>query len=111
MSASQFGLTNLTVIVDVNGCQSDGHTDLIMDKSGLRDRFGAFGFHSVEIDGHDIQGILNAIACRDSTRPNAIIAKTVKGKGISFMENNPDWHHGSLSTEQYECARSELLNL
>ena len=109
MSASQFGLTNLTVIVDANGCQSDGYAKEIMDKSNLGERFEAFGFHTAEIDGHDCHGIYEAIGSRSSSKPNAIIANTVKGKGVSFMENNPVWHHGCLSLEQYEQAKLELV--
>jgi transketolase len=108
MSASQFGLNNLTVIVDANGCQSDGYADEIMDKSNLEGRFDAFGFHVATIDGHNCQKFYNAIASRSTSKPNAIIANTTKGKGVSFMENNPDWHHGSLSIDQYQQARLEL---
>lgn len=108
MSASQFGLNNLTVIVDANGCQSDGYADEIMDKSNLDVRFNAFGFNVTKIDGHNRQNIRQAIASKSTSKPNAIIASTIKGKGVSFMENNPDWHHGSLSIEQYQQAISEL---
>ena len=109
MSASQFGLTNLTVIVDANGCQSDGYARDIMDKSNLGERFDAFGFQVAEIDGHDCHEIYEAIGSRSFSKPNAIIANTVKGRGVSFMENNPDWHHGCLSLEQYQQAKLELV--
>ena len=109
MSASHFGLNNLTVIVDANGCQSDGYANEIMDKTNLEGRFNAFGFHVAKIDGHNPQKIYNAIASRSTSKPNAIIANTTKGKGVSFMENNPDWHHGCLSIEKYNQAISELL--
>jgi transketolase len=107
MSASHFNLANLTVIVDFNGCQSDGHTKEIMNKSTLGEKFKSFGFNVKEIDGHNLDLIYNAFVSRDHSKPNAIIAHTVKGKGVSFMENNPSWHHGYLSLEQYEQAKLE----
>tara|TARA_B100001758_G_C18349056_1_gene578745 strand:- start:189 stop:1004 length:816 start_codon:yes stop_codon:yes gene_type:complete len=107
MSASNFNLTNLTVIVDFNGMQSDGHSIDIMDKTNLGDKFHSFGFHVKEIDGHNLDEIEQAFASRDFLKPNAIIAHTIKGKGVSFMENNIDWHHGVLSKELYESALSE----
>ena len=107
MSASNFKLTNLTVIVDFNGMQSDGHSIDIMDKTNLGDKFHSFGFHVKEINGHNLDEIDNAFNSRDSSKPNAIIAHTVKGKGVSFMENNIDWHHGVLSEKLYESAISE----
>ena len=83
-----------------NGCQ--------FYKSNLDVRFNAFGFNVTKIDGHNRQNIRQAIASKSTSKPNAIIANTIKGKGVSFMENNPDWHHGSLSIEQYQQAISEL---
>ena len=107
MSASHFCLNNLTVIVDQNGLQSDGYTTEVMNKSSLAHKFNAFGFMAQEIDGHNLNALIESFTLRDSTRPNAIIANTIKGKGVSFMENNRDWHHGSLSPKQYELALSE----
>jgi transketolase len=107
MSASHFNLTNLTVIVDFNSLQSDGYTKEIMNKSTLGDKFKSFGFNVKEIDGHDLNLINESFASRNYSKPNAIIAHTIKGKGVSFMENNVNWHHGSLSLEQYELAVSE----
>lgn len=108
MSASHFGLANLTVIVDANGCQSDGYSEFIMDKSNLESKFKAFGFNAITIDGHNCQDIQRAIESKLTSMPNAIIANTIKGKGISFMENNPDWHHGSLTIDQYQQAILEI---
>jgi transketolase len=108
MSASHFELTNLTVIVDFNSLQSDGFTKDIMNHSSLLDKFKSFGFNSMEIDGHDIEQIFSALQSKDILKPNAIIAKTVKGKGVTFMENNKDWHHGVLSDSLYEQAISDL---
>ncbi len=107
MSASNFNLTNLTVIVDFNGMQSDGHSIDIMNKSTLGNKFKSFGFNVKEIDGHNLEVISDAFAYRDFSKPNAIIAHTIKGKGVSFMENNINWHHGVLSTKQYESALKE----
>lgn len=107
MSAANFNLSNLTVIVDFNSMQSDGHSIDIMDKTTLAAKFQSFGFHTREIAGHNLEEIDDAFASRDLSKPNAIIAYTVKGKGVSFMENNINWHHGVLSTELYESAVAE----
>lgn len=107
MSAANFNLTNLTVIVDCNGIQSDGYKLEVMNQFSLSDKFKSFGFNVKEINGHDINLLLESFESRDKTKPNAIIACTVKGKGVSFMENNINWHHGSLTADQYELAVSE----
>lgn len=107
MSASHFNLTNLTVIVDCNGLQSDGYTFDIMNHSSLASKFKSFGFNVIDIDGHDLNVLHDALKVKDLTRPNAVIAHTVKGKGVSFMENNKKWHHGSLTLDEYEQAVSE----
>jgi transketolase len=110
MSAANFNLTNLTVIVDCNGIQSDGFTSSVMNQLSLANKFSAFGFHTQEIDGHNIEKLYDGFKQRDFSKPNAIIAHTIKGKGISFMENNRDWHHGVLSQDLYELALNELKN-
>lgn len=107
MSAANFNLTNLTVIVDCNGLQSDGYKLEVMNQYSLADKFNSFGFSVTEINGHDINQLCESFEAKNSEKPNAIIANTVKGKGVSFMENNINWHHGSLSLEQYELAVSE----
>lgn len=109
MSAVNFGLDNLTVIVDNNGMQSDGDSKGIMNVRSLRDSFDSFGFDAVSIDGHDIHAMRNAF-CRPSNNgnPRAFIAETIKGKGISFMENNGAWHHNRLTETQYVQALAEL---
>ncbi len=107
MAASHFNLNNLTVIVDFNSCQSDGHTKEIMDKSTLGNKFKSFGFHVEEINGHNLDSIEKAFYLKSLSMPNAIIAHTIKGKGVSFMENNPNWHHGILSSKLYEQSVSE----
>lgn len=107
MAASKYQLDNLTVIVDCNGLQSDGFTKDVMDTSSLSDKFAAFGFYVIEVDGHDVLGLMNALKNR-SKKPQAIIARTVKGKGLSFVESDPKWHHGVMSEKLYEQANKEL---
>jgi transketolase len=108
MSARNFELSNLTVIVDCNGIQSDGFKKDVMNQFSLTEKFSAFGFNTIEINGHDHDAILDAFNNKDLSRPNAIIAKTIKGKGISFMENDVLWHHGVLSQVQFDKAIEEL---
>jgi len=109
MSAAHFNLTNLTVIVDSNDLQSDGVKKEIMNQLSLADKFTSFGFSTQKIDGHNIEDLYNSFNSKSLTKPNAIIAQTTKGKGVSFMENNKDWHHGVLSLSQYELAVSEQI--
>ena len=108
MSASHYNLTNLNLIVDFNNLQSDGYTKEVMDKSTLGKKIESFGFNVQETDGHNFDKLDKCFLQKDSSKPNAIIAYTVKGKGVSFMENSPDWHHGYLTEEQYQSALSEL---
>lgn len=107
MAIANFKLDNITVIVDCNGIQSDGFTKEVMDTGVLAEKFKSFGFETYDIDGHNIGDILNAINVVYS-KPKAIIAHTIKGKGVSFMENNPEWHHGVLTENLYNKAISEL---
>ncbi|MDR1472902.1 MAG: transketolase [Synergistaceae bacterium] len=109
MSASQFKLDNLTAIVDDNSMQSDGESSQVMDMLSMPEKFRAFGWDTVSVDGHDISSLYHTIAQRDiNGRPKVVIAKTVKGKGISFMENNKDWHHNRLTKSLYEKAILEI---
>ena len=107
MAASKYKLDNMTVIVDCNGLQSDGFTKDIMDTSLLSDKFTAFGFDVAEVEGHDVAAILNTLK-KKIIMPQTIIAHTVKGKGVSFVENDPKWHHGVMSDKLYEQAKEEL---
>ena len=107
MAAANFRLNNLTVIVDRNCLQSDGFSDDIMNLSPLADKFSAFGFDTVEIDGHSVEQLYKSLTT-SSDKPKAIVAKTIKGKGVSFMENERSWHHGVLTDKLYEQALSEL---
>jgi len=109
MSAVNFKLSNLVAIVDANGMQSDGRSCDIM-KNDLAAIWQGFGWDvRVVADGHDVGQIYNALVspARPDT-PVVLISKTIKGKGISFMENNADWHHSRLSDAQYKSALAEL---
>lgn len=110
MSAAKYGLDNLCVVVDVNGLQIDGPTAKVMPMEPLADKFSSFGCSVIETDGHDFDALEKAfIEARDvSGRPTAIIAHTVKGKGVSFMENKVGWHGKAPKEEEYLQAKAEL---
>ena len=110
MSAVQFGLDNFTLILDNNHMQSDGVSECILDMS---DRYAAMlravGFEIIETDGHDVAALLAAFQrTREAEKPRAVVAHTIKGKGVSFMENDNGWHHNRLTEEQYQRAIAEL---
>ena len=110
MSAVQFGLDNFTLILDNNHMQSDGASKEILDVS---DRYAAIlkavGFETIEVDGHDASAVMEAFQrTREAEKPRAVVAHTVKGKGVSFMENDNNWHHNRLTEEQYQRAIAEL---
>jgi transketolase len=110
MSAAHYKLGNLTAIVDYNRLQLDGTLAEIMEIEPLAAKWGAFGWQVLEIDGHNIAEILDALLTAQETkdRPTVIIARTIKGKGVSFMENQVKWHAGGISGEQYEQALADL---
>ncbi|MEI3140258.1 MAG: transketolase [Lawsonibacter sp.] len=110
MSAAKYKLDNLCVIVDVNGLQIDGATKDVMPLEPLDQKFAAFGFHVITINGHDFDQILSAYQQAAATKgqPTVILAKTVKGKGISFMENDAGWHGKAPNDQQLAQAVSEL---
>lgn len=108
-SASHYGLNNLIIIVDKNHLQYDGNTDEILSMDSLSEKFKAFGADVTEIDGHNITALLDALS-GTADKPKVIIANTIKGKGVSFMENNPLWHNGRMSDEQYNQAMKEVEN-
>ncbi|QNM06983.1 transketolase [Qiania dongpingensis] len=111
MAAGHYGLDNFCVTVDVNGLQISGPTKEIMDSSELSRKFEDFGFYVIEVaDGNDCGQLLAAYdkAKILKGKPTAVIAHTVKGKGISYMENNVSWHHGVMSGEQYRQALADL---
>lgn len=109
MSAAQLGLDNLTAIVDYNKLQSDGDARQIIDFADLAGKFKSFGWNAQEINGHDIEQIVAAFeAPIEQGHPRVLVAHTIKGKGISFMENNNEWHHNRLTKANYELALAEL---
>jgi len=111
MSAAKYALDKLCVIIDVNGLQIDGKTDDVMPTEPLDQKFAAFGFHVLKVDGHDLQAIEQAFEKAKTLKgaPTVILARTVKGKGVSFMENDAGWHGKAPNAEQYQTAREELL--
>lgn len=117
MAAAHYKLDNVTAVLDLNGLQIDGSTDSVMCSTPLTEKWRAFCWNVIEVDGHDVEALLAAFAeakqCKGS--PSIIIAKTVKGKGVSFMENQAGWHGNAPSVEQGEQAlkelREEALNL
>ena len=109
MAAPFYKLDNLTAIVDRNGVQNDRFTAEVMGLEPLADRWRSFGWHVRETDGHDVAQVLDALEeARRVEGPVAIIAHTVKGKGVSFMENDPGFHGKAPSKEQAEMALREL---
>lgn len=101
-------LDNLTVIVDCNGFQNDGAINKKMSSQELKSKWQGFGWDSIMCDGHNINELLEKLKNKSKNKPTAIIAQTVKGKGISFMENNNDWHHGRLTQKLFDEAIKEL---
>lgn len=110
MFAAHRKLDNLVVIVDNNGLQIDGPVAEVMSPYPIPEKLRAFGFETVEIDGHDMDQIDAAFTLAKSVKgkPFAIVMKTVKGKGVSFMENQVGWHGTAPNAEQYETAMTEL---
>ena len=108
-SAAHYGLDNLTAIVDRNHLSYDGDTEVVMGLDSLPLKLESFGWHVSVCDGHSTAALLEAFQDRAPGRPHAIIAETVKGKGVSFIENRPEWHHHRLSQEEYDRAREEVL--
>ena len=110
MSAVNFRLDNFTLFLDNNRMQSDGMSEGVLDVSGkYTGMLKALGFQVAEIDGNDMEQVYEAfMAPHEAGRPKAIVGNTVKGKGVSFMENNNDWHHNRLTDTQLAAALSEL---
>jgi transketolase len=107
--SAEFALNNLVAIVDQNGYRNDGETAY---KNGLKlsNMWASFGWNTIEIDGHNHEEIHNALkqALKEPSKPTAIIAKTIKGKGFSFMEANNDWHHNRITKSVYEQCLAEI---
>ena len=110
MFASHYKLDNLVAVVDYNGLQIDGKLSEVCSPEPIDKKFEAFGWHVISIDGHDFDQIDDAFKEADKItgKPVAIIQKTVKGKGVSFMENQVSWHGSAPNREQYEKAMEEL---
>ncbi len=110
MAAVHYELDNLIAIVDWNGMQIDGWNDEVMKIAPVEDKFRGFGWEAEICDGHDFGSILGALSKAGKTqgKPLAVIAKTVKGKGVSFMENKAEWHGKAPNDEQFEAAMKEL---
>ncbi|KKY01918.1 MULTISPECIES: transketolase [Paraclostridium] len=110
MSAAHYKLDNLVAFLDFNGLQIDGEVEKVMNVGPVMDKFKSFGWNVIEIDGHDFDQIFAALDMAKETvgKPTMIIAKTVKGKGVSFMENNAGWHGTAPSDSDLEKALQEL---
>ena len=110
MAASKYKLDNLCVIVDNNNLQIDGTIEEVLSSYPIDEKFKSFGFQIINIDGHNIKEIIDAfdVAKNIKGKPTCIIAKTVKGKGVSFMENQVGWHGKAPNDEQYRIAMEEL---
>ena len=110
MTAAKYRLGNLTAIVDCNGIQQTGATADVMPTEPIADKWQAFGWHVQEVHGHNVHEILDALDRADEVhaRPSVIIARTTKGKGVSFMEYDHRWHGASPNRDQYEQALAEL---
>jgi len=110
MFSAHYKLDNLTVFIDNNNLQIDGQVCDVMSPYPIDEKMAAFGFHVININGHDLDAIAAAIdeALATKGKPTAIIMKTVKGKGVSFMENKAGWHGKAPNDEEYETAMQEL---
>ena len=110
MSAAHFGLDNLTALVDWNGLQIDGRNDDVMCVTPVAEKFRSFCWETVEIDGHDVEAIDAALeqAKKCKGKPFAIVCRTIKGKGVSFMEDNYGWHGKAPNEEEARAAVAEL---
>ena len=109
MAAVHFKLDNLVVIVDNNNFQQTGSREQIMDTKNLKEKWESFGWNVYQLNGHDVDELHKALSTKCIIeKPTAIIAKTIKGKGFSFSENNNDWHHSVLTKKLYDTALKEL---
>ena len=111
MASSKYKLDNLCVIVDNNNLQIDGTIEEVMSSYPIDEKFKSFGFQIINIDGHNIKEIIDAfdVAKNIKEKPTCIIAKTIKGKGVSFMENKAEWHGKAPSEEEYKKAIEEIM--
>ena len=110
ISAAHYKLDNISVIIDRNYMSVDGNTEQLMAQLDMQKKMEAFGWEAVTIDGHDIPQLIHALKHQPVEKPYAIIAETIKGKGVSFIENNKSWHQAVLSEELYQRAVEEIRN-
>lgn len=110
IAAAHYKLDNMTVIIDRNCMSVDGNTEELMAQLDMQKKMEAFGWESVTVDGHDIHQLMEALSHKPQGKPYAVIAKTTKGKGVSFIENNKSWHQAVLNEEQYRQAVEEIKN-
>lgn len=110
MTANKYKLDNLCAIVDYNNLQIDGTIEEVKGLDNLEGKFKSFGFNTIVVDGHNIEQLIDSFDTAKLTKekPTVIIAKTIKGKGVSFMENKAEWHGKAPSDEEYKLALSEL---
>jgi transketolase len=110
MAAGHFRLDNLCAVVDYNNLQIDGAVEKVMGLAPLADKWRAFRWNALEVDGHSVDALVSAFDRAANTRgkPTVLLAKTVKGKGVSFMEDKAEWHGRAPNREEYEKAMEEL---
>lgn len=109
MAAANYGLDHLIAVIDRNRLQISGPTEQVMRLENLADKWRSFGWDVEEADGNDMETLIRVLSgFQANGKPHLLIADTVKGKGVSFMENRPEWHHGVLNEEQYRQAIREL---
>lgn len=110
MAAHQYKLDNLVAIIDRNHLQISGNTEDVMAIDSIAQRWGAFGWDVLELNGDDMQSILDAFRSIDyqNGRPHLLVSNTTKGRGVSYMENIASWHHGMPNQEQYEAGIREI---
>jgi transketolase len=110
MAIPRLGLDNITAIIDINRLQSGGAVDDILPLHPLREKWASFGWNTIEIDGHDLGEVVGALDLALTTKgvPTVVLAKTVKGKGVEFMENDNSWHQKTPSEEEYRRALAQL---
>ena len=110
IAAAHYKVDNLTLIIDRNCMSVDGNTEELMAQLDMQKKMEAFGWESTTIDGHDIHQLMEALKHKPEGKPYAIIAKTTKGKGVSFIENNKSWHQAIMSEKLYQQAVEEIQN-
>jgi transketolase len=110
MTAGHYKLDNVIAIIDSNNLQIDGHVDKVKKVQPITEKFKAFGWHTIEINGNDMKQVVDALdkTSKNKNKPSAIVAKTIKSKGVSFMEDKAEWHGKALSKEKLPDALKEL---